>query len=314
MKTITKTKLIKSLVAAMLIAFTFTALSCNQPSSPSNDSENANSSNNEEEEGLPSELLVKAENIINTVKSYNWISSENMTTKLKLKLENNKIIVTHADSGKLYYEFDVTIPDAINVKETNEHAYYWNHDFGECLKADADIYIKTNDSHDIVINMSGNGEPYKDTLDYKLMVDSYATGDSLFDDCFDFVVDLSSSSGSGASNQEIINSIKGNWNYSGIVANQQRTVNVTITENKITLSWAGENREANYTVNNGKLRINYTASAQNGTTTDYSGEFNVTLESNSFKLTGSGADASQIYAMFFGMTTTASSYEITFTK
>lgn len=280
----------------MLIAFTFTALSCNQPSSPSSSSNDTNNSNNSNEPQIALPVIAEAERIINKVKLHNWITDTSMCPNnnipLKLKVQDNKIIITEANTGNLYYQFDITIPDSIHENSTTQG-----------------ILFKTNDSH----NYIGISLDYDET---GLTVNS-PYGDNLLSAVADnnvFKIDTGSSSGSGTSNQEIINSIKGNWMYSGVVAQQQRTVNVTITDNTITLSWAGESREANYTVNNGKLRINYTARAQNGTTTDYSGEFNVTLESNSFKLTGSGADAAQIYAMFFGMTTTSTSYEITFTK
>lgn len=295
MKTIKKTNLIKTLGALLLIAFTFTALSCNQPSSPSSSSNDSNNTNNSNESQIPLPVIAEAERIISKVKLHNWITDTSMcpnnSIPLKLKVQDNKIIITEANTGNLYYQFDITIPDSIHENSTTQG-----------------ILFKTNDTHTYIgISLDSNetglivNSPYGDNL-----LSAIAQNNS-------FKIDTGSSSGSGASNQEIINSIKGNWNYSGEVANQQRTVNVTITDNKITLSWAGTPREASYSVNNGKITINYTHT-EGGISTDYSGEFNVTLESNSFKLTGFGADASQIYAMFFGMTTDASSYEINFTK
>ena len=302
----------KIIYQTMIIISLFSLFSCNLISGSNKENNNNQQTNGNVDTDVSFERIVNAQKLQTYLKKYDWISEDfsvtlgnndpeyDETQAMTFNVQDNNLIM-YNPSGTVYYTFDISVDNLSSIEDVHEKPYFKLKNDDNKLLTFAIVEYNTLDSRgydNIELYIIHKNDK---SVDNTILPNRYY---------MNFMKNPNSNSGNNSSNEEIINSIKGNWKYN---SNSYGNINTNITDSKITVTWAGETREANYTVNNNKITITYKRT-ENGMTADYTGTFDIVIKNNSFEITSSDINSGSVFGMFFGMTSTSTPYKITFTK
>jgi len=293
----------KKIYLSLFFCWSLIFIACNMPT---NANQNTNNTNSEIEDNTPNispEMMDKAEKALNYVKNNVWVSEKyknpagdyedpeyDESKIMYLKLENNTLKIFNK-SGVIYKTFDVNLNNLSEYCDKEKLVYFKVNGNDETRLLVYPLY----DFNTLMLRLNNGyiGEPSRYYEDFMVLEDNNSQLDN--------------------NDSEIINNIKGDWNYTASEVN--RNFKITITDNEIKINTDQGIATAKYTVKNSKINIKYTEiAADNSTTVDYEGTFDITLLNNGFKISSTDYNAASIYGMFFNCSTTDSNYEIIFSK
>ena len=293
----------KKIYLSLFFCWSLIFIACNMPT---NANPNTNNTNPEIEDNTPNispEMMDKAEKALNYVKNNVWVSEKyknpagdyedpeyDESKIMYLKLENNTLKIFNK-SGIIYKTFDVNLNNLSEYCDKEKLVYFKVNGNDETRLLVYPLY----DFNTLMLRLNNGyiGEPSRYYEDFMVLEDNGSQSDN--------------------NDTEIINSIKGDWNYT--VTETNRSFKITITDDEIKIKTDQGTATAKYNIKNNKINIKYTKiAADNSTTVDYEGTFEITLLNSGFKISSSDYNSAAIYSMFFNCVTKDSNYEIIFSK